>query len=119
MIAEYMIVFCGGVIIAMLGSMKSVVRGMRRQQEILARGILAQGTVIRLWQPPLMGAFARIYVEFQPGEAARPIRTCHVDRRNASQLAALPSIGANVAIRYLPENPAHAVIVKLVSRMRE
>jgi len=114
--ADYMIAFFGGAIIAMIGSMKAVDRGVRLQQDILTRGILAQATVIRLWQPAL-SAFARIYFEFRPGGAEQPIRTCHVDRRSAAELAAsLPQIGANVAVRYLPENPSHAVIVKLVSR---
>ena len=119
MSAEYLIAFLGGSIIAMICSMQSVGRAVLRQQHILAKGALARGTVIRLWQPPLQGTFARIYFEFQPGGAERPIRTWHVDRRSCEDWAAsLPSIGADVAVRYLPENPSQAVIVKLVSRFR-
>ena len=114
---EYLIAFFGGAIIALISSMKVVARGTRFQQEILSRGVLTEGRVIRLSQPRL-GAFARIYFEFQPQAAMSPVRTCHVDRRGAEdQVASLPPLGARVSVRYLPENPAHAVIVKLVSRL--
>jgi hypothetical protein len=115
---EYMIALCGGAIITMIGSMKVVDRSLRLQQDILVRGILAQATVTHLWRPPavLRGVFARISFEFRPGGAEHPIRTCHVDRRGGEWAASLPQIGANVAVRYLPEKPSQAVIVKLVSR---
>jgi hypothetical protein len=114
---EYMIAFFGGTIIAMIGSMQVVDRATRFQQEILARGVLIQGTVLRLSRPRLLGIFPRIYFEFQPCAAEHPIRACHVDRRAVGEWAAsLPLRGANVTVRYLPENPSHAVIVKLVSR---
>lgn len=116
MVAQSLIVFLGGAIIALICSMQSVTRAVLRQQRILKQGILARGTVTRLWQPPLQGAFARIYFEFQPGGAHQPIRTCHVDRRAGDLAASLPRVGADVAVRYLPENPSQAVIVKLVSR---
>ena len=114
---NYMIAFFGGAIIAMILSMKSTRRSQRLQQDILAQGILAQGTVVDLWQPPLTGASPRIYFEFCPSGAEYPIRTCHVDRRGCGEwIASLPQIGAEVAVRYLPNDPSQAVIVKLVSR---
>jgi hypothetical protein len=115
---EHMIVFFGGALIAMILSMKSYGRGVRLQQDILARGILTQARVVHLWQPPLTGAFTRIYFEFAPGDAEPVIRTCHIDRRGSGDWnASLPHIGAEVAVRYLPGDPAQAVIVKLVSRL--
>jgi hypothetical protein len=117
MTVDYLIAFFGGAIITMMCSMKSMSRGVRLQQDVLERGLLAQGRVIRLWQPPL-AAFTRIYFEFQPGGAEHSIRTCHVDRRGAGEWAAsLPRVGTSVAVRYLPEKPTRAVIVKLVSRL--
>jgi hypothetical protein len=118
MTVEHLIAFFGGGIITLILSMKSMSRNVRLQQEVLARGMLVQGRVVGSWQPPL-GAFTRIYFEFQPREAERSIRSCHVDRRGADEcVASLPHVGANVAVRYLPEKPSRAVIVKLVSRFR-
>ena len=116
--ADYMIAFVGGAIITLILSMNSMSRAVRRQQDILARGALTRGTVTRLWQPPLTGAFTRIYFEFRPEGAELAVNGCHVDRRSSADwIASLPQIGAEVAVRYLPDNPAQAVIVKLVSRV--
>jgi hypothetical protein len=116
MTVDYLITFFGGAIITMILSMKLMSRSVRVQQEVLARGKLTQGRVIGSWQPPL-GAFTRIYFEFQPSEAGYSIRTCHVDRRSAEEWTpSLPRVGTDVAVRYLPEKPSRAVIVKLVSR---
>jgi hypothetical protein len=118
--AEYMplIAFLAGALIVMISSARFVGQGIRMQQEIAKRGVAAQATVVKLWQPPVTGAFVRIYFEFQPDGAESPVRTCHVDRRSADELSAsLPQVGAHVTVRYLPDNPAHAVIVKLVSRL--
>jgi hypothetical protein len=116
--ADYLIAFFGSAIIAMISSMKVASRGVRLQQDILAKGDLTQGRIIRMWQPPLLGSFTRIYFEFQPSEAAPPIRSCHVDRRAGGEWSAsLPRVGSTVAVRYLPDDPSHAVIVKLVSRL--
>ena len=117
--AEFMsaIAFLSGALVAMVASCKSVSRGVQLQQEILKRGVAAQGRILRLWKPPVFGAFTRIYFEFEPEGAEGAVRTCHVDRRSFGELAAsLPAVGASVTVRYLPENPTHAVIAKLVSR---
>jgi hypothetical protein len=117
MLVDHMIAFVGGGIIAMMLSMKSMGRAVRLQQDILAKGVLTRGTVTSLWQPPLTGAFTRIYFEFWPSGGENPVRACHVDRRGGGEwIASLPQIGTAVAIRYLPEDPARAVIVKLVAR---
>ena len=101
----------------MIASCTSVSRAVHLQQEILKRGVLAQGKVVRLWRPPVFGAFTRIYFEFEPIGTQDAVQTCHVDRRSSGELAAsLPAVGSPVGVRYLPENPTHAVIAKLVSR---
>jgi hypothetical protein len=111
------IAFLGGALAAMIASCQSVSRGVQLQQEILKRGVLAQGTVVRLWRPPVFGAFTRIYFEFAPDDSENTVRTCHVDRRTYGAVAAsLPPVGSSVGVRYLAENPTQAVIAKLVSR---
>lgn len=117
--AEYMsaIAFLSGALVAMIASCKSVSRGVLLQQDILKKGVLAEAKVLRLWRPPVFGAFTRIYFEFEPEGAAGAIRTCHIDRRPYGELAAsLPAVGSTVNVRYLRENPTQAVIAKLVSR---
>jgi hypothetical protein len=95
-------------------------RSARLQQEILQRGHAAYATILRVWRPPLAGSFHRIYFEFAAPGLAAPVQTCHIDRRSLGELtASLPPVGANVAIRYLPENPSQAVITKLVSRFMQ
>jgi hypothetical protein len=112
--------FLTGALVAMIASCQAVSKGMRLQQEILKRGAAAQGRVLRVWRPPLFGAFTRVYFEFEPASDAGAVRTCHVDRRRAGELAAsLPAVGAVVNVRYLPESPAQAVIAKLVSRFTD
>lgn len=101
----------------MIASCTTAARGAQQAQEILKRGRLAEGKVLRVWRPPLTGSFARVYFEFEPEGLGRSVRCCHVDRRPADvQLASLPPVGASVRVSYLPENPTRAVIAKLVSR---
>lgn len=117
--AEFMsaIAFLSGALVAMVASCQSVSRGVQLQQEIVKRGVLAQGKIIRLWRPPVLGAFTRIYFEFEPESGHGAVRACHVDRRPVGELAAsLPAVGAAVTVRYIRENPTQAVIAKLVSR---
>lgn len=114
------IAFLAGALLSMLVSRQAVTRGAQLQRKILQRGAAAQGRVLRVWRPPLFGAFTRVYFEFQPDAAHRTVQTCHVDRRRAGELmASLPPVGAVVSVRYLPERPAHAVIAKLVSRFTD
>jgi hypothetical protein len=117
--AEYIsaIAFLSGALVAMIASVKSVSRGVQLQQEILKRGLVAQGRIVRLWRPPVFGAFTRIYFEFEPEGAPGAVMTCHIDRRSGGEMSAsLPAVGSAVNVRYLRENPTQAVIAKLVSR---
>ncbi|HKQ13335.1 MAG TPA: hypothetical protein VJT80_07855 [Steroidobacteraceae bacterium] len=118
MLAEYFpaISFLVGALVAMVASSRSVTLGSQLQQEILKRGAIAQGRILRIWRPPLFGAFTRVYFEFHPGDAPASVQTCHVDRRMGESRASLPAVGTWVRIKYLPERPSRAVIAKLVSR---
>lgn len=109
--------FLAGALGAMVATCLSVSRGAQLQQDILKRGILAQGRVLRIWRPPLFGAFTRVYFEFRAEGAPVAIQSVHIDRRRLDEAAAsLPPVGAQVGVRYLPETPTQAVIAKLVSR---
>lgn len=108
------IAFLVGALVAMVASCQSVSKVAQLQQEILKRGAAAQGRILRIWRPPLFGAFTRVYFEFE--HAAGAVHTCHVDQRRGEATASLPAIGAWVGIRYLPDHPTKAVIAKLVAR---
>lgn len=110
------IAFFGGALVAMIASCQSVSKGAQLQQEILKRGAAAQGRILRIWRPPLFGAFTRVYFEFQPTDDQQAVQTCHIDRRMGESSASLPAVGTCVRVKYLPESPARAVIAKLVSR---
>ena len=111
--------FLAGMLIAMILSCKATTRAAQVSHEILKRGVAAQGKVLRVWRPPVIGSFVRVYFEFQPEGRADALQCCHVDRRSAGEMtASLPAVGSIVGIRYLPENPARAVIARLVSRMK-
>jgi hypothetical protein len=116
--AEYVsaIAFLVGALVAMIASSRSVTLGAQLQQEILKRGALAQGRVLRIWRPPVFGAFTRVYFEFHPLDARESVQTCHVDRRMGESTASLPAVGTWVRVKYLPERPSSAVIARLVSR---
>lgn len=112
-----LIAFAGGALLAMIVSGKLAFKGVLAAQQIVKQGQLAEGRVVRVWRPPVVGSFPRVYFEFEPEGHGRVIRCCHIDRRPLSGAnASLPAVGASVSIRYLPENPARAVIAKLVSR---
>jgi hypothetical protein len=119
MAAEYVpaLAFLGGALVALVASSLSVTLGAQLQQEILKRGAIAQGRILRIWRPPLFGAFTRVYFEFQPHDDPHAsVQTCHVDRRMGESTASLPAVGTMVRVKYLPERPSQAVIAKLVSR---
>lgn len=114
------IAFLTGALVAMVATVRSASKGANLQREILKRGRVAEGRILRIWRPPVAGSFTRIYFEFQPSELEQAIQTCHLDRRPYGDLAAsLPAEGAKVSVRYMPENPTQAVIAKLVSRFTD
>jgi hypothetical protein len=113
------IAFLAGALVAMIASVRSVSLGAQLQQEILKRGAAAQGRILRIWRPPLLGAFTRVYFEFRPEDAPESVQTCHVDRRAGEWTASLPAVGSFVRVKYLPEQPSRAVIAKLVSRFMD
>jgi hypothetical protein len=119
MAIEFMSVaaFIGGAVLTMFASSRVDEKGLQSQQNILKRGERVDGRITKVWRPPLTGSFPRVYFEFQPTGSEQTIQCCHIDRRLlAGFVSSLPAAGTSVAVCYLPENPAHAVIAKLVSR---
>src|SRR5690606_11286441 len=110
------IAFLTGALVAMMASTKSVSNGAALTREILKQGNAAQGLILRIWRPPLLGSFTRVYFEFRPQEGREPVRACHVDLRYNEPTASLPAVGTLVSVRYMPEDPTKAVIAKLVPR---
>ncbi len=109
--------FVGGAVWSLLASQRVDAQKVDLQRDILKRGIPAQGRIVKVWRPPLFGSFPRVYFEFEPDGSGKTVRGCHVHRgAHEGFVASLPAVGTEVAIRYLPEKPAHAVIAKLVSR---
>lgn len=109
--------FLGGAVLSVMASSKADAKGLELQQHVLKRGEQVQGRVTNVWRPPLTGSFPRVYFEFEPAGSGQVVQGCHIDRRLlGGYRSSLPAIGTDVAVRYLPENPAHAVIAKLVSR---
>jgi hypothetical protein len=109
--------FIGGAVWSLLATQRFDAKGLDLQRDILKRGAQAQGRIVKVWRPPLMGSFPRVYFEFEPEGVAQTVRGCHVHRgAHEGFVASLPAVGTHVAVRYLPENPAQAVIAKLVSR---
>lgn len=112
-----LIAFCGGVALAMIVSGKVALSGLLASQQIARDGRVAQGTVVRVWRPPVAGSFPRIYFEFTPEGSEQTFRCVHTDRRVLSgEFTSLPAVGSQVSVRYLPEDPRRAVIARLVSR---
>jgi hypothetical protein len=86
----------------------------RRRQEIVRRGTHCEGKVVGILRPSLVDACTRLYVEFEPPGADRPLRLCHVDRDPAAQSrATLLRLGQIVSVCYLPDQPKAALISNL------
>ena len=109
--------FIGGAVWSLFTAQRSDAKGVEAQREILKRGVLAEARIVKVWRPPLFGSFPRLYFEFEPEGSAGTVRSCHVHRTaHDGFVASLPAVGTRVSVRYLPENPAQAVIAKFVSR---
>lgn len=86
-----------------------------RQQEIARRGACCNGKVVAIQRPSMVDACTRLYFDFEPPGANRPLRVCHIDRRPVGQSpASLLHTGEAVIVRYLPEQPRQAVISDLI-----
>ena len=87
-----------------------------QQRRIAQCGSVCQGRVVAIQRPFLLDNCTRLYFDFLPAGTQHAVRACHVDRRSRDELqASLPAQGTLVSVRYLPHQPRHAVIGKLIS----
>lgn len=87
-----------------------------KQRQIAQCGSVGHGRVVAIQRPFLLDNCTRLYFDFLPAGTDHAVRACHVDRRSPEELqASLPAQGTLVTVRYLPQQPQHAVIGKLVS----
>jgi hypothetical protein len=86
-----------------------------QHQEIVRCGACCDGKVVGILRPSLVDACTRLYFEFEPPGASRPLRVCHIDQAPLGQSrAALLRTGEVIRVRYLPERPRQAVISSLI-----
>ena len=110
-----LVTFLGGAVLSVLvsGRLKTLLTS--EQQVILRDGVHTEGRITRIWRPPLIGSFPRLYFEYRPHGSEGPVACCHVDRRSFAEMqASLPAVGSKVGVRYLPASPQRAVIAKLL-----
>ncbi len=87
----------------------------RRQVEISHHGESCQGRVVAIQEPFMLDACVRLYFDFVPDGADKPLRACHIARCSSDQIKrALPVAGSTVTVRYLREQPKQAVIPRLI-----
>jgi hypothetical protein len=110
-----LILFTAALLAWLAHAQEVIKRRMRLDQDIAMRGLTCQGRVFAVQRPFLFESTTRLYFEFAPPGAGRPVQCCHLERGATGRMAAmLPSTGMLVDVRYLPESPTHAVIGKLL-----
>ena len=113
-----LVTFLGGAVLSVLISGRLISQRVSEQQQILRDGVLTDGRITRIWRPPLMGSFPRLYFEFRPTGSENTVTCCHVDRRSFAEMnASLPAVGSSVRVRYLPASPHRAVIARLLVKV--
>jgi hypothetical protein len=87
-----------------------------KQLQIAAYGVACEGKVVAIQRPFMLDDCTRLYFDYKPAGAKRPLRACHVARRGSDKVqTAMPAAGSVVSVRYLPDEPRQAVIRKLVA----
>jgi hypothetical protein len=87
----------------------------RQRQEIVRRGASCEGRIVGILRPSVVDTCTRLYFEFVPPGADRPLRVCHIDNSPAEHSrATLFRPGQLVLVRYLPEQPTSAIISNLL-----
>lgn len=84
--------------------------------ELMKRGAVATGKVVAINRPIGSPHETHVYFSFDPTGTRPVLRSCCVDMRALRQQHAVefPAVGTQVSVRYLPEDPEHAVIAQLL-----
>lgn len=110
-----LVTLVGGAVLSVLVSGRLTSLLSSEQQVVLRDGVQTEGRIVRIWRPPLIGSFPRLYFEYHPRGSEGPVSCCHVDRRSFAEMqASLPQVGSKVGVRYLPRSPHRAVIARLL-----
>lgn len=102
----------------MIGSISAQWRRARQSSlrvELFQRGAVATGKVVAINRPIGLPHETHVYFTFEAPGMGSLLQSCCIDMRALREQHAvnIPNVGAQVAIRYLPEAPSHAVITQL------
>jgi hypothetical protein len=88
-------------------------RAARVQQDILERGAEVRGCIVAINRPLFAGGTAEVYFTFDTAHGPE-LHSCAITPGTLRE--SIPAIGTPITIRYLPEDPAQALIPQLVRR---
>lgn len=91
-------------------------RQTREQLDILKRGTDTQGRVVAISRPLASGGLAEVYFSFESARGEQ-LRSCTIDLKALREQHGtfVPTVGAAVQVRYLPEAPARALLPQLTT----
>lgn len=85
-------------------------------RQLLERGVLTTGKVVAINRPIGLPYESHVYFTFEVPGRSPILRSCCVDMRalREQHALAIPNVGTQVPVRYLPHAPSHAVIAQLM-----
>lgn len=89
-------------------------RQARTQCEILERGVEAIGKVVAISRPLMSNGSAEIYFTFDSPHGPQLAHCLTNVKALRQQGSWIPTVGAPVAIRYLPHDPSRATIPQML-----
>jgi hypothetical protein len=86
------------------------------QTALLKRGEVTTGKVVAINRPIGLPYETHVYFTYEVPGVGQILQSCRVDMRalRVHHDVAIPTIGTEVFVRYLPEAPRHAVIAQLI-----
>jgi hypothetical protein len=106
--------FLACAVAAMLLSQWRRKRDTTLEQRVLKHGTVTMGKIIAINRPIGSRNETEVYFSFDLPGSGSFLRSCCIDLRALKEQSVLfPSVGAQVSVRYLPEDPQCAVIPQL------
>ena len=105
-------------VLIMLGSLSVQwwrTRQLNLNAELFERGAATRGKVVAINHPIGLPHETHVYFTYEVHGVGAVLQSCSIDLRALRQhhAIAIPNVGAEVQVRYLPEAPNHAVIAQL------